>query len=56
MFGVKCCRDIRGEFFNCWAVIMSGEANVSIHVIVAQVGHPVQGRFAPATPVAFGNP
>jgi hypothetical protein len=26
------------------------------HFMVARMGRPVQGRFAPATPVAFGNP
>jgi hypothetical protein len=26
------------------------------HVMVARMGRPVQGRFAPAQPVAFGNP
>jgi hypothetical protein len=35
---------------------MIGERNVSVHVMVARPVHPVQGRFAPAAPVAFGNP
>ena len=56
MLRVKCFLEPWGEFSNRQAKAMSGQPNVSVHGMLARTVHPVQGRFAPATPVAFGNP
>jgi hypothetical protein len=47
---------VRDEFSHPTARLHRNERNVSRHVMVARAFPPVQGRRAPAMPVAFGDP